>query len=82
MSNSLIAEIIDEWVQGDKNRKIMKDRHINLLCYEKLAERHALSVSTIQRIINKYDAIFFRELDKALENKPKSYFFNAELIGI
>lgn len=71
ISNSLIEYIIDEWIQGDLNREIMKDRHINLLCYEPLAEKYDISVSTVRRILNKHNDLFFRKIDEELKRQQE-----------
>lgn len=73
VSNYVIEQVINEWVQGELNRNIMKCRHIDLLCYEKIAERLEASDSTVKRVISKYDAVFFRELDKKLNAKQKDH---------
>ena len=67
--NSLIIKVIDEWVQGERNREILKDRYINTICYEPLAEKYDISVSTIKRIINKYSPVIFSRLDKELKKE-------------
>lgn len=87
ISNSLIEYIIDEWIQGDLNRKIMKDRHINLMCYEPLAEKYDISVSTVKRVLNKHNDIFFRKIDEELKKQKKEEqnvfsIIAPELIGI
>ena len=87
ISNSLIEYVIDEWIQGDPNRRIMKDRHINLMCYEPLAEKYDISVSTVKRILNKHNDLFFRKVDEELKRQQKEkqdvYSIIApELIGI
>lgn len=87
ISNSLIEYVIDEWIQDDLNRRIMKDRHINLMCYEPLAEKYDISVSTVKRILNKHNDLFFRKIDEELkrQQKEKQDVFSIiapELIGI
>ena len=67
--NSLITEVIDEWVKGEINRNIFKDRYINKMCYEPLAEKYDLSVSTIKRTLDKYSPVVFKQLDKTLQEK-------------
>ena len=67
--NSLLISVIDEWVQGDMNRAILKDRHINLMCYEPLAEKYLVSVSTVKRILNRYDLVVFAHIDKELKKR-------------
>lgn len=64
ISNSLIVKIIDEWVQGERNRDVLKDRYINGVCYEPLAEKYDVSVSTVKRTVNKYSPVIFKQLEK------------------
>lgn len=85
--NSLLISVIDEWVQGDMNRAILKDRHINLMCYEPLAEKYLVSVSTVKRILNRYDPVVFAHIDKELKKRDTvkndfSDFLPLELVGI
>lgn len=70
--NSLIVQVIDEWVKGEANREILKDRYINELTYERLAEKHNLSVSTIKRTLDRYNPIFFKHLDKSLQRENEN----------
>ena len=67
ISNSLIVKIIDEWVQGERNRDILKDRYINGICYEPLAEKYDVSVSTVKRTVNKYSPVIFKQLEKEFQ---------------
>lgn len=85
--NSLISSAVDEWVQGDINRAILKDRHINLMCYEPLAEKYYISVSTVKRILNRYDPVVFAHIDRELKKRGPvknefSAFLPLELVGI
>lgn len=71
--NSLIIKVIDEWVQGERNREILKDRYINGICYEPLAEKYDISISTVKRIIGKYSPVIFKRLEQELiENKSEN----------
>lgn len=67
--NSLIISVVDEWVQGERNREIIKDRYINQICYEPLAEKYELSVTTVRSIVKKYEPIFFKHLDEAVKKQ-------------
>ena len=60
--NSRIAEIIDEWVRGEREREIMKRRLIDVVCLEPLAEEYGLSVRHLQTIIYKNEKIIFKHL--------------------
>lgn len=60
VSNSRIAETIDEWVRGERDRKIMKRRLIDGIKYEDLAEEFDISVSHARRIVDRNRHIFDR----------------------
>jgi Mor family transcriptional regulator len=65
LSNSELANLIDEWVRGlhaDRNREILKDRLINGMLYEPLAEKHHLSVRAVQNIIYKTSEQLFKHI--------------------
>ena len=70
--NSLIIKVIDEWVKGDRNRAIMRDRYIDLMPYEAIAETYSLSVSTVVRTISKYSPVMFKQLDKTVSQSEKT----------
>lgn len=53
LSNSDIAYLIDQWIRGARNRTIMRDRLLNGLTYERLAEKHDLSVRQTKTIVYK-----------------------------
>ena len=82
--NSSIIEAAYEYVKGEKNREIIVDRYIELLTFEKLAEKHDLSVSTVKR---KYgDKVLIeaeKRAKKAAEAKEDKYisWMPAELVG-
>ena len=67
--NSLINQIVDEWIKGEINQNVLKDRYINVKTYEKIAEDNNLSVSTVRRILRKYEPILFKWLDKELNKQ-------------
>lgn len=55
--NSQISFLIDEWIHSERDRAILKDRFINGICYEPLAEKYDLSVRQIKTIVNKGENI-------------------------
>lgn len=61
-TNSQIAHIIDEYVHNERDRKILKRRYCDGICYEPLAEEFNLSVPQIKRIIYKNENKVFRHL--------------------
>ncbi len=61
-TNSEITLLIDEHIHSERNRKILKRRLIDGVCYEPLAEEFELSVRQIKRIVCAAQAIlFYRE---------------------
>lgn len=57
ISNTELSKLIDDWVRGERDRKIMKRRLIDCICYEPLAEEFDLSVQNIRRIVDKNNMI-------------------------
>ena len=53
LTNSELAILIYEKVHSERDRQIMKDRLINGLTYEKLAERYDLSTRQVKNIVYK-----------------------------
>lgn len=43
-SNSQIERVIDEYIHSERDRKILKRRLVDGICYEPLAEEFGLSV--------------------------------------
>lgn len=62
VSNTELSTIIDDWVKGERDRRIMKRRLIDRICYEPLAEEFDLSVQNIRRIVYKNEEIIFKHL--------------------
>ena len=59
-TNSQIAALIDEYIHSERDRKILKDRYINGICFEHLAEKYELSVRQTKNIIYQYDKILMK----------------------
>lgn len=53
ISNTDLAKLIDEWVKGERDRKILKRRLIDCVCFEPLAEEFNLSVRHTYEIVQK-----------------------------
>lgn len=53
ISNSDLAAIIDNWVKGERDRKLMKRRLIDCIKLEALAEEFDLSVQHVATIVSK-----------------------------
>lgn len=85
--NSLITASINEYVKGEKSRGILIDRLINRMCYEPLAEKYDISVSTVKRTIYKYEYKVLAEAQKEYrkaENSICEYLsvLPKELVGV
>lgn len=62
LSKTEISSLIDEWILHERNRKILKRRLIDHICYEPLAEEFDLSVRQIKNIVYKCEEKIFRHL--------------------
>lgn len=65
LPNSEISRLIDEWVRGlhaERNREMLKDRLINGMLYEPLAEKYNLSVRATQNIIYRASEQLFKHV--------------------
>ena len=61
LDNSEIERRIDERIHHERNRRILKRRLIDGICYEPLAEEFEMSVIQMKRIVYRYqDAIFLK----------------------
>ena len=63
-SNVLLREIVDEYVQGEKDRRIMIRKYADRRTLEQIAEEEQLSVSQVKRIIKKHYYTVFGLIDK------------------
>lgn len=53
LSRSQIEYLIDEWIFNERDRKILKRRLLDGICFEPLAEEFDLSVRQTKSIIYK-----------------------------
>ena len=60
--NSDIAAIIDEYVHSERDRRILKRRLIDGICYEPLAAEFDMSVQRIKTIVYKQQDIIFKHM--------------------
>lgn len=51
--NSQISALIDEHIHNERDRRIMKRRFIDGVCFEPLAEESGLSVQHVKSIVYK-----------------------------
>lgn len=61
-TNSQISHAIDEYIHSERDRKILKRRLIDDVCFEPLAEEFDLSVRRIKAIVYKGQSIVFKHL--------------------
>lgn len=61
-SNIEVAAAIDTWIHSERDRKLLKRRLIDGICYEPLAEEFGLSVRQTKNIIYKGQEKVFRRL--------------------
>lgn len=59
IANSTIIAVIDEWIHNAKHRAILKDRLVNGLTFEELAEAHDISVRHAQDVVYKSEDKLF-----------------------
>lgn len=62
MSRSRIEYLIDEWIFNERDRKILKRRLIDGICYEPLAEEFGLSVRQVKNIVYKSEVKIFKHI--------------------
>lgn len=61
-TNTEISILIDEYIHSERDRKILKRRLIDGICYEPLAEEFDLSPKQIKNIISKAEPKLFKYL--------------------
>lgn len=62
ISNSEIAHLIDEWIHSERDRKILKRRLIDGICYEPLADEFDMFVRQMKDIVYKAEAKLFKHI--------------------
>jgi len=63
LPRSQIERLIDEWILNERNRRILKRRILDGICYEPLAEEFDLSVRQVKTIVYKSEEILFRHME-------------------
>ena len=64
ISNSEIDHLISEWIHNERNRRILHDRLIDGLIFERLAEKYDMSVQHIKSIVYRGSAAIFSHYDR------------------
>ena len=59
--NSVIAALIDEKIHHERNRRLLKRRLIDGICFEPLAEELDLSVRQTKNIVSRGTKQIFKE---------------------
>lgn len=62
LSRSELSAVIDEWIFNERDRKILKRRLLDGICYEPLAEEFDLSTTQIKSIIYKNQNVLLKHL--------------------
>ena len=63
LSASEVCRLIDEWIigrNGDRDRRILKRRLIDGICFDPLAEEFDLSTRQVKNIVYRGEAKIFR----------------------
>ena len=59
-TNTDMEHKIDDLIHSERDRKILKRRLIDGICFEPLAEEFDMSVSQIKRIVYKHERRIFK----------------------
>lgn len=62
VTNSEIEKAIDEWIHSERDRRILKRRLIDGICYEPLAYEMDMSVRQIKNIVSKAEQKLFKHI--------------------
>ena len=62
ITNQQIADAIDTWIHSERDRKILKRRLIDGICFEPLADEFNISVRQIKAIVSKAEERLFKHL--------------------
>lgn len=60
--NSVIETAINEWIHSERDRKILKRRLIDGICFEPLAWEFDISVRQMKNIVSKAEERLFKHL--------------------
>ena len=64
LSRSQIESLIDEWILNERDRKILKRRLLDGICFEPLAEEFDLSVRHTKTIVYKGEEKIFKHIER------------------
>lgn len=66
ISCSQMAHLIDEWIPNERDRRILKRRMIDGICFEPLADEFDLSVRRVKAIVYRWQRVIFRHCSLSL----------------
>lgn len=61
LTRNEIEYLIEQRIHNERNRRILRRRLLDGICYEPLAEEFDLSVRQVKNIVYKCEAILFRK---------------------
>lgn len=61
-TNTQIAQLIDDYIHSERDRRILKRRLIDGICYEPLAEEFDMSVRQMKSIVYKAQERLFKHI--------------------
>ena len=62
LSRTEIEHLIDEWIFNERDRRILKRRWLDGICFEPLAEEFDMSVRQIKNIVYKQGDMVLRHI--------------------
>ena len=65
ISRSEMEHFIDEWIFNERDRRILKRRLLDGICYEPLAEEFDLSVRQVKAIVYKQQKIVYQKIEES-----------------
>lgn len=63
LSNAEISKLIDDYIRNERNRRILKRRLIDGVCFEPLAYEFDLSVRQVKNIVYKNQEKLFKKIE-------------------
>ena len=63
LSNTMIEMLIDEFVHSELHRNVLKERLLNGMKYDDLAEKFGYSTRQIMRIVDKAEQTLFKHIE-------------------
>lgn len=62
LSRSQLSNLIDEWIFNERDRKILKRRFLDGICFEPLSEEFGLSVRQVKNIVYRSELKLLRHV--------------------